>query len=277
MTISNKIWRNWDFIDWMKGLGILGLPWIRPFLPSLGVPQKLVVQPELWADLYKLARESYLENSIDWEGMEDSEDKILVDQYLNWGILDHSFEQLLLRTDEQTVMDFCQWHDRNFCNHQYDVMVNQWHQVLMSMMRRSEDFSLDNQYLRLFKNLLPRLLEMVWSNPEKSRYQLLKIPISFELSLPAHLLEGDNDLQYMLELTSHPESFGCREHDILLGDTGIVEAVIHKQCIRDFLRLLECDPQLTEQLAYFRIIAKELDHVNLNFFNQNAFQQILSY
>jgi hypothetical protein len=247
-------WQEWDFIDWGKGLGLLTLPWIRPFLVIMEVPDQLAAQPELWTDLYEQARTQYFAPS----GLVRSP-RSLEQEHLP---LQPAFERLLLRTDLKTVNDLCQWFDRHFRNNDFSRAIRQWQLLLTKVLWPPEQLFPKISYPNDFQPLIPELAQLVWHRPEQVRLELLAVPITF--LVPAEDPDQIEMRRVILEQAREQGKVGDPEGNPW-GDADRVYTVIGTELTIKAIQLINRHPERETLMTWLYEVNKVLNPDELAF------------
>jgi hypothetical protein len=247
-------WQEWDFMYWDEGLGILTLPWIRPFLPMMEVPSKLSAKPELWAELYKQTRVQYSSIGNLFTNQQIAEQKCL--------ILKSAFEDLLLRSDLETVNGLCRWFHRHFRSENFSRAIHQWQFVLVKVIWPPDQLPCPINYPTFFEPLIAELSELVYYEHERIRIALLQMPTTF--LVPAE----DPDLIRMRRMLLVREQENGNTGDSEgnpIGDASIVYTVIAKELMIKAIKLINYHPEQKQLMAWLYEVSKTLGTYELEF------------
>jgi hypothetical protein len=249
--------REWDLISWVRGLGLLTLPWIKPFLPTMAIPEKLCNEPELWIDLYWKARNYSLSSMVNSEVslIKNHEKQVNRVQEINEFILRQSLDDLATRTDSETVNAFCEWFNRHFLNRKYQTAIYQWESILVKAILRSSNSGNTEIQTNSIQYLMAEISGLVWWEVEYTRLKLIKMPITFleevfdELKNPlSELLDEDGYLTH------------C-DYEYPYGDAGIVSDIIHRELTLKALKLIH-QSSLEEEEEIIQWLTSLLDSSN---------------
>jgi hypothetical protein len=259
VEMSSKSLQDWNFMYWNEGLGIPTLPWIGPFLTMMELPAKIAAQPELWIDLY--ARTRVMHPALD--DFPDQQQLLTQERLL----LKSAFDELLLRSDLETVNGLLHWFHRHFRNWNLSLAIQQWQFVLTRVIWPSNHLLPQISYPPCFEPLTTEIAELVWHEQEKMRLVLLQMPVTF--LVPTE----DRDLIEMrrMALEQKPENgmVGDSEGNPF-GDASTVHTVICRELTIKAIKLINHHPERKELMRWLYEISLILGTYELEFSDVEA-------
>lgn len=250
-----EAWKDWNFIDWVDGLGLTTRPWIRPFLEPMGLPSCLCDDPDLWNDLYWNAREQYdLLATVDWIACPDDEWDVW--SYINFDVLKTAFDTLAARTNLETAELFCLWYNRHFEMTRFNWDLHAWRWVLIRAIWHPDKLVDKIVVPECFELIKENLEQLVWFDSESFRLKLQKVPVTFLLKPDGPDRNGLIDA--ILSRTNAEGIIENPEHEDLFGDASIVLDVIERESALKALKIINSSPARNEIMEYLHSCAEIL-------------------
>jgi hypothetical protein len=211
-----------------QSLKILTIPWVKPFLPEMGLPQFIVEQPEAWTPIYEAMFADYTERydracekTKPGEGHEYHtriQPRVTLQPYLG------GLKQLANKAGKDIAVELEHWVRRHFLSHETEISLGEWgtlfcYAVLPSGDRKNQIPPPD--FIVGFVSTIENLRSFwKWDEIEEKLKEAMPQPSTEELILT--------------------------EGEILLSnDARMVEKVINQQSTMEILKLLA--QNLTEQ------------------------------
>jgi hypothetical protein len=244
--------RNWDFIRWVDGLGLMTRAWSKPFLKPMGLPDQLCDNPELWNDLYWTARSQY--NELDKaENYSLYTNPRNVSSKINLEVLKRAFEELALRTDVKTVELFCSWYNRHFEVEEISKIKNSWRWVLINGIWPSGQIIDKVVVPRCFELVKQDLATLVWHESEYFRIELSKMPVTFLLEIN----EPDNNYfrEVIMSRTNKDGVIEDPKDEDIFGDASIMLDVIEVEATLKAIRIINSSPDRQQLMDYLYTVA----------------------
>jgi hypothetical protein len=248
--------KDWNFIRWVNGLGLMTRTWAKPFLCPMGLPSQLCDEPELWSDLYWIAREQYncSANIVNYSLYPDQSAAL---SQIGFEVLKSAFEALALRTDTATVESLYLWYHRHFEITRFDSIVRSWRRVLINAIWTPESLASKSIVPACFELIKSDLSHLVWSDSEYFRLELLKVPVTFllEINEPDANEIGDA----ILSRTNENGIIEDSEYEDPFGDAGIILEVINGELILKAIKIINSSPERQQLMEWFYSVANSLE------------------
>ncbi|AFZ23830.1 hypothetical protein Cylst_1546 [Cylindrospermum stagnale PCC 7417] len=120
----DDLWHDTPSLRWMKALSLPILPWAKPFVAIIGLPDALVENLEVWASIYAKAvlEKKRLEITQTWPVERRGEPIRLV--------VTQAMQELAEQLGRDVAIDFERWAQRHFFCHEVEVALSRWRSVL---------------------------------------------------------------------------------------------------------------------------------------------------
>jgi len=120
----DELWGVSAPIYWLRALSLPFLPWAKPFLPPLGLPDGLLEHLEVW-------------ESIHAEAVLEEDTRILTENvpldergFLTKQVVIHALQKLAAQIGRHVAIDFERWVRRHFFRHDIKLALGDWRRVL---------------------------------------------------------------------------------------------------------------------------------------------------
>lgn len=122
--IYDELWGASTSMNWLSALSLPILPWAKPFLPLLGLPDGLLENLEVWESIHA---EAILE-----EKTRILTENVLLDERgeLTRQVVIHALQKLAAQIGRQVAIDFERWVRRHFFRHDIELALSDWRRVL---------------------------------------------------------------------------------------------------------------------------------------------------
>jgi hypothetical protein len=252
--------KTWNFIYWNKGLGVLTLPWIKSFLPFIGVTNELENNIDHWAELYFSARDTYLDSgkieSIFPESRFENEQR-------NINILNQALNVFGERTNDKALEDLCLWFYCNFLNHNYLRAIRQWNSILTKAVLLSDSSIKKNSRSQLLDPLFLEIEDLIWWQTENFRLQLLEIPLTFPDTLEEDFLSNKTE-PAVTSLVNSDSLTSDSNHGIPIGYPGMVYDLIINNLTLDALQVIHLNNYSKEGELWLKSLSSSTSRVDFS-------------
>ncbi|HLP91854.1 MAG TPA: hypothetical protein VK184_25105 [Nostocaceae cyanobacterium] len=185
---KETIWEDWDTFYWKPGLSLPALPWVRPFLAIMGLPKKLIKQPQVWEQIYNQLIQDYeelMKPFVMWEGDEYT----LAERKVVQQVITKSLTQLANQLGKETAVELERWTRRHFLDSEFKSAMFHWPLLL----RRGSQYYYDENPIAppsCLEPLLPEIEEIIYYGINGSEYIM-----KYMMTLPTEEVPIEEELE----------------------------------------------------------------------------------
>lgn len=120
----DEVWGTKAPMYWLQALSLPILPWAKPFVPLLGLPDGLLQHLDVWEPIYQAAvlEEETRKREENWPVERRNE--------LTRQIVTKALKQLADKVGRDAAIDFEYWVIRNFFAHDIELALEDWQCIL---------------------------------------------------------------------------------------------------------------------------------------------------
>ena len=155
---NEKIWGVSATMDWLSALSLPILPWAKPFIPLLGLPDALLENLEVWELIHA---EAVIEEDtrILTENVPLSERGELTRQ-----VVTRAVQKLAGQIGQNVAIDFERWVRRHFFRHDIKLALSDWRRLLALACRPPNSHRHQISPPSLLMPILPNIATLVSSD-----------------------------------------------------------------------------------------------------------------
>jgi hypothetical protein len=124
-----SLWKDWQPLYWKPGLSLPALPWVRPFLAMMGLPKKLIRQPQIWEQIHHQLIQEY-EELMKPVAMLKGDECTLAERQVVQTVITKALTQLSNQLGKETAVELEHWTRRHFLDNDFQSAMSDWRFVL---------------------------------------------------------------------------------------------------------------------------------------------------